>query len=226
LNPAAASNHWVTCEAGVGPPSHLDELPCRSLDYTSNTRTNALAPPKRPIIPIAAPCSSSSPMNGGATPNSCASERPSRRRERPRASSRLRAIGWRVAELPLLLGRILNNRERCVGSSGDLLPSAPAFPKLSRMLIGGCIAVKLCHRQAPQPKNTRRSIPQPSRYPNTSFCVRVPGTMMLPATGRRWEGTRLGRPHLCGSRATGLAILASALASPIDEFLRPGMNGS
>src|SRR5262245_11690912 len=48
---------------------------------------------------------------------------------------------------------------------------------------------------------------------------------VLCGEGRRGPALR-GLPPLCGSRATGLAILAPALASPIDEFRRPGMNGS
>jgi hypothetical protein len=73
--------------------------------------------------------------------------------------------------------------------------------------------------------------------PNTSFYARVPGTMMDGETSGRWERVgweRVGggdplsaRPALlCGSRATVLDILASTVASTIDEFLRPGMNGS
>src|SRR5262245_36779463 len=65
----------------------MDELPCRLHSCTSNTRTNAFAPLKKSKTPNAAHCSSSSPTNGDATPNDCASKRARQRRERARTSS-------------------------------------------------------------------------------------------------------------------------------------------
>jgi hypothetical protein len=78
----------VTCGAGVGPPrTWMDELPCRSLSSTSNTRRNALAPLSKPKTPTAALSSSSLPTSGGATPSACASKRLTRRHEQAGASS-------------------------------------------------------------------------------------------------------------------------------------------
>jgi hypothetical protein len=77
LNPAAASHDNTMgdlrdrCRAFLA--LEMDELPCRLLSCTSNTRTTAFAPLNKPKIQNAAPCSSSWPTTGGATPSDCAS---------------------------------------------------------------------------------------------------------------------------------------------------------